>query len=204
MFNSLSGTITGKFPNTVYLENNGIEWELFVPDSALDALPAVGQSAKIYTWLLHREDSMKIFGFSSVSERRLFLDLLKVDGVGAKGAVKILSNISGVQLAAALDEGNLAALEKIPGIGKKTAGKMLLALKGKLSIDDSIAVRTVKSSAYSDVVDSLVNMGYDKKNCETVIEELSAKLACDEEFKAKDRQGKEELLFKRALVALAR
>ena len=74
MFNSLSGTITGKFPNTVYLENNGIEWELFVPDSALDALPAVGQSAKIYTWLLHREDSMKIFGFSSVSERRLILD----------------------------------------------------------------------------------------------------------------------------------
>ena len=78
------------------MKNNGIEWELFVPDSALDALPAVGQSAKIYTWLLHREDSMKIFGFSSVSERRLFLDLLKVDGVGAKGAVKILSNISAV------------------------------------------------------------------------------------------------------------
>ena len=204
MFNSLTGTITGKLPNTLYLETNGIEWDLYVPDSTLDALPPVGQTAKVYTWLLHREDSMKIFGFASAKERMLFLDLLKVDGVGAKGAVKILSNISGSQLVAALDDGNLAALEKIPGVGKKTAGKMLLALKGKISLDDTVTVRTVKTNVYSDVIDSLVNMGYDKKNCEVVIDEIVSSFASDEEFKAKNSQEKEEVIFKRALVALAR
>ena len=204
MFNSLTGTITGKMPNTLYLETNGIEWDLFVPDSTLDALPPVGQVAKVYTWLLHREDSMKLFGFASAKERMLFLDLLKVDGVGAKGAVKILSNISGSQLVSALDEGNLAALEKIPGVGKKTAGKMLLALKGKISFDDTVTVRTVKTNAYADVIDSLVNMGYEKKNCEFVIDEIVSGLSSDEGFKAKDRKEKEDLIFKRALVALAR
>lgn len=204
MFNSLTGTITSKMPNSLFLETNGIEWDLFVPDSTLDSLPPVGQTAKVYTWLLHREDSMKIFGFASPKERSLFLDLLKVDGVGAKGAVKILSNISGPQLVAALDDGNLAALEKIPGVGKKTAGKMLLALKGKISIDDTVTVRTVKTNAYSDVIDSLVNMGYEKKNCEIVIDELVSVLASDESFSLKEKAEKEELLFKRALVALAR
>ena len=204
MFNSLTGTITSKMPNSLFLETNGIEWDLFVPDSTLDSLPPVGQTAKVYTWLLHREDSMKIFGFASPKERSLFLDLLKVDGVGAKGAVKILSNISGPQLVAALDDGNLAALEKIPGVGKKTAGKMLLALKGKISIDDTVTVRTVKTNAYSDVIDSLVNMGYEKKNCEIVIDELVTVLASDESFSLKEKAEKEELLFKRALVALAR
>ncbi len=204
MFNSLTGTITGKMPNTLYLETNGIEWDLFVPDSTLDALPPIGQVAKVYTWLLHREDSMKLFGFASAKERMLFLDLLKVDGVGAKGAVKILSNISGSQLVSALDEGNLAALEKIPGVGKKTAGKMLLALKGKISLDYTVTVRTVKTNAYADVIDSLVNMGYEKKNCELVIDEIVSGLSSDEGFKAKDRKEKEDLIFKRALVALAR
>lgn len=204
MFNSLTGTITAKLPNTVYLEMNGIEWSIYVPDTSLDALPSVGNTAKIYTWMLHREDSMKLFGFASEKERSLFLDLLKVDGIAAKGAIKILSNISGDQLVSALDEGNLAALEKIPGVGKKTAGKMLLALKGKISVDDSVTVRTVKTNAYSDVVDSLVNMGYERKNCETTIDELVATLANDESFKNSDKSGKEEIIFKRALIALAR
>src|SRR5574344_2990589 len=111
MFNSLTGTITGK-------------------------LPAVGETGRIYTWMQHTDVLMVLYGFASTSDRALFLDLLKVDGIGPKGALKIMSNVSPSELTAVLDSGNLAALEKIPGVGKKTAGKMLLQLKGKLTIQE--------------------------------------------------------------------
>ena len=90
MFNSLSGIITGKLPNTVYIDTHGIEWAVTVPGSTLDSLPPVGQNGKIYTYLVHTEDLMSLYGFASAEERQLFLDLLKVDGIGPKGAVKIL------------------------------------------------------------------------------------------------------------------
>ena len=74
----------------MYLETSGIEWDIAVPDSALDVFPPVGSEARVYTWLLHREDTMKIFGFPTPQDRALFLDLLKVDGVGSRGALKIM------------------------------------------------------------------------------------------------------------------
>ncbi len=205
MFNSLSGTVTGKFPNTVYLETHGIEWDITVPDSTLDALPPVGQSARVYVWMYVREDMLKLFGFATVKERDLFFDLLKVDGVGAKGAVKILSNISGAQLVQALDSGNVAALEKVPGVGKKTAAKMLLALKGKLTLDDSGTgtVRSSRSNAFADVIASLSNMGYDRRDCEQTVDRIAAALADDQDFMSKNREGREEEIFRRALVDLA-
>lgn len=205
MFNSLTGTITEKLPNALYLETHGIEWDLCVSNSTLDALPPVGQTAKVFTWLFHREDQMKLFGFATSNERSIFFDLLKVDGIGAKGAIKILSNISSSQLVSALDDGNLDVLQKIPGIGKKTAGKMLLALKGKISLDDeTTVVRVSKNSAFADVIESLVNMGYDRRDCEQVVHEISTFLASDKEFSEKGREGKEEMIFRRALVDLAR
>lgn len=205
MFNSLTGTITGKMPNALYLETHGIEWDICVPDSTLNALPPVGQTGKVFTWLLHREDQMKLFGFATARERSLFFDLLKVDGIGAKGAVKILSNISESQLLSALDDGNLTVLQKIPGIGKKTAGKMLLALKGRLSLEeDSSVIRVSKNNAFADVIESLVNMGYERRDCEQTVHEIADSLATDADFNEKGREGKEEILFRRALVDLAR
>ena len=206
MFNSLTGTITGKFPNTVYLDTHGIEWDISVPDSTLDSLPPVGQTGRVYTWLYHREDMMKLYGFASVKERNLFFDLLKVDGVGAKGAVKILSNIAGAQLVEALDSGNIAALEKVPGVGKKTAAKMMLALKGRLTLDSSIpgqSSRSGKNTEFSDVITSLSNMGYDRRECEQTVDRIVAELVSDAVFAGKNREGKEEQLFRRALVELA-
>ena len=119
MFNSLFGTITAKFPQTVYLETNGIEWELSVPDTSVDTLPHVGEQARVYTWLLHREDSMKLFGFASAEDRALFLDLLKVDGVGPKGALKILSSVSSNELVNVLDGGDVGGLRKFPASAKR-------------------------------------------------------------------------------------
>ena len=94
MFNSLTGIITAKFPKQVFLDTNGIEWDLCVPDSNLDMLSPVGNEARIFTWLQHTDQLMAIYGFASADERSLFMDLLKVDGVGPKGALKIMSSVS--------------------------------------------------------------------------------------------------------------
>ena len=139
MFNSTTGIITYKFSQTLCIQNHGLEWELTVPLTTLDALPPAGEETKVYTWLYHREDSMKLFGFATVNERAVFLDLMKVEGVGAKAAVRILSSISASELAAVLDFEDMARLEKIPGVGKKTAQKMMLTLKGKLNLEESSA-----------------------------------------------------------------
>ena len=204
MFNSIKGIITGKFPKQIFLENNGIEWDICIPDTNLQMLPPVGTEAKIYTWLQHTDISMNLYGFSSDSERNLFLDLLKVDGVGPKGAVKIMSSVSSCELTTILENGDLGLLEKIPGVGKKTAGKMLLALKGKLTVSDSVTtIRVPTNSPYADVISSLVSMGYDKKLVEQKIAELSEVLISDSSFAEKNQKDKEDILFRRAIVELA-
>lgn len=205
MFNSLSGTITGKFPQKLFLENNGIEWDICVPDSSLEKISPVGQQGKVYTWLQHTDALMNLYGFASESERTLFFDLLKVDGIGPKGALKIMSNISSGDLAHILDSGDLDQLQKVPGVGKKTAAKMLLQLKGKLSLSDESSVVVAKASVpYSDVVEALSSMGYDKKNCESVVSKIASELEKDDSFGAKSKSEKEDSIFREALVEMAR
>ena len=202
MFNSLTGTITAKLPQCLHLETGGIEWDIAVPDSSLDAFPPVGSQGRVFTWLLHREDTMKLFGFVSNQERSLFLDLLKVDGVGAKGALKIMSGISPQQLSQALDSEDLAQLERLPGVGKKTAQKMMLALKGKLSFGETAPSRqTAATTRWQDVVQALADMGYDKRDCEVVLSRLEQELS--QELQGKTPSQQEELLFRKAIVELA-
>ncbi|MBP5283574.1 MAG: Holliday junction branch migration protein RuvA [Treponema sp.] len=202
MFNSISGTITAKFPKQLFLENNGIEWDLCVPDSNLDMLGTVGSEAKVYTWLQHTDTSMALYGFANADERSVFLDLLKVEGVGPKGAVKIMSSVSSRELMNVLESGEVGLLEKIPGVGKKTAGKMMLTLKGKLTLqNDETTVKLPKASPYSDVIDSLVSMGYDRKLTEQKIAQLSAQF--NAELNSKNQKEREEFLFRTAIVELA-
>ncbi len=207
MYNSLTGIITAKLPQTIYLQIGGVEWDLMVPDTVLDSLPNVGDEAKIFTWLYHKEDSMRLFGFSSIIERSVFIDLMKVDGVGPKAAIKILSSITANELVETLNTDDMARLEKISGIGKKTAQKMMLALKGKLHLEDGTSsstssARTTQASPWEDVVLALVNMGYEKKQCEQAISRLLDELKTDDDFNAKNRAGQEEVLFRRAIVDL--
>ena len=190
MFNSITGIITGKFPKQVFIDTNGVEWDLCVPDSNLDMLGPAGTEAKIYTWLQHTDQIMTLFGFASRDERDVFLDLLKVDGVGPKGAVKIMSSVSSTRLMDILERGDLEMLEKIPGVGKKTAGKMILTLKGKLRLSESAAssAATGVASPYSDVVTSLAGMGYDKKMVEQKLAQLVEVLTNDSDFAGKARK----------------
>lgn len=163
MFNSLNGIITGKFPQKLYIDTHGIEWDVTCPDSALEKLPDVGSEGRVFVWMQHTDNLMNLYGFASDRDRSLFFDLLKVDGIGPKGAVKIMNNISTDQMISILENGDLGLLEKVPGVGKKTAAKMLLQLKGKLSLESETSVTVKKtSSPFADVINALVDMGYDK------------------------------------------
>lgn len=207
MFNSISGRITAKLPNTVYLENSGLEWDLAVSGWTLDALPPVGQSAQVFTWLYHREDLMRMYGFASAAERSLFLDLTKVEGIGPKQALRILSSLSPEQLEAALDGEDLAVLESAPGIGRKTAQKMILSLKGKLTHPVSArAAEKRENLIWPEIVTALTGMGYDKRQAADAVASAAASLAsargCSVQALTETGETEKEI-FRRALVSLA-
>lgn len=205
MFNSLTGTVSGKGPQKIFIDTHGIEWDITVSDSALDRFPPVGESAKVYTWMQHTDQLMTLFGFFSESERTLFFDLLKVDGIGPKAAMKILGNIQASDLAKILDSGDLESLQKVPGVGKKTAAKMLLQLKGKLHLeeDSSASVPAKQAVPYEDVVAGLVSMGYDRKIAEQAVSSVSRRAGEDEKFAAYSEKEREDYVFRQSLVELA-
>lgn len=202
MLNSIYGTVTGKNSKQLFLENNGIEFDICMPDTNLEVIGNTGTLAKVYVWLQHNENVLALYGFSSIEERSIFLDLLKVDGVGPKGAVKIMSSVSSSRLEEILESGDTGLLEKIPGVGKKTAGKMMLALKGKLSLSqDSHTVQIPKQTPFGDLILSLTSMGYDKKAVEQTVYEISSSL--ETELSGKSQKEKEDFIFRKAIIALS-
>ena len=205
MFNSLTGVVTGKFPQKLFIETNGIEWDVTVPDTSLEKIPSVGIKGRVFVWMQHTENLMSLFGFATENERALFFDLLKVDGIGPKGAVKIMSNIS-VAALAEIDSGDVDALKKVPGVGPKTAGKIILSLKGKLSFvsNEKISSAVRKNNAYADVIDALVSMGYDRAKAEDAVSKISSELQSDEKFSLLSQNAKEDSVFKKSILELAR
>jgi len=193
MFNSLRGIITEKTADALFLLTGGIEWEISVPAIDLGKLPAAGNEARIFTWLYHREDQMKLFGFSGNERRSAFLELLKVEGIGPKGALKILGGINQDDLEKALETEDLARLEAVPGLGKKTAQKMILALKGKL-----VQAKVIPVTPYGELAEALVGMGFDRKAAIDALAKAEAVLT-----EPGSTADKEKLLFKQAIVYLS-
>jgi Holliday junction DNA helicase RuvA len=176
MFNRIQGTLTGRSIDSVYILTGGVEWDIAVPARASALFGVVGDSVEVFVWLHHYEDGMKLFGFPSAAERALFLDLIKVEGIGPKQGLRILSGISPADLAAALDAGDLAALQRISGVGPKLAQKMVLALKGKL-IDTASGTDTPRTaSPWNDVVSALADMGFDRKAVEAAVRSNSGSI----------------------------
>ena len=199
MFNSVRGTITAKSSERVCIETGGIEWDIAVSENTSAALPAVGSEAKVFLWLYHREDAVRLFGFFAERERSAFLELQKVEGIGSKAAMKILSGITADELAAALQAADLSRLEKISGIGKKTAQKMLLSLQGKLTLDAVPSTpRAADASPWADVISALVSMGYDRRRCEEIVPALAAKTDS-----AASKEERENNIFRMALLELS-
>ena len=194
MFNSLYGTITEKRFDLLRVERNGLEWEFSVPARSIDDFGVVGAETRVFIYLLHREDQMRLYGFPSDRERALFLELIKVDGIGPKQAVKILSGIAAQELSRALEAEDLARLQQVPGLGAKTAQKLVFSLRGK--IPGKAAEEPV--GAWSDVVRALTDMGYDRKRVLETISRLSADMGST----ASGADAEQEL-FRRAIVELS-
>jgi Holliday junction DNA helicase RuvA len=193
MFNSIYGTITQKLSDSIYILSNGLEWDISAPGSDIEKLPRVGEEGRIFTWLLHREDQMKLYGFSSDERRITFLELLKVEGIGPRAALKILSGIDQNELEKALENEDIARLEAVPGLGKKTAQKMILALKGKL-----VKASVIPHTPYNDLAEALVNMGYDRRAAVEALAQAEKEIPAN--IKGTER---EKLLFKEAIVYLS-
>lgn len=192
MFNSVTGEITFKGDERLCLQTGGVEWDLTVSRRAIDKLPPVGQIARVYTHLLHREDSMRLYGFSDPAERGLFLDLQKVEGVGPRGALKVLSGVDRDTFARALENDDVDALSSLPGIGRKTAQKIILTLKGKLTP----ATESAGRSSEEDIATALVGMGFDRRTAKAAVT-AAAKSLSGKQMKGEDLERE---LFKRAVT----
>lgn len=204
MFNSLTGTITGKFSKQLLISTNGIEWSVCVPDSCLQEFGPVGGEGKVFTYLNHYENGMDLYGFATNEERNLFFDLLKVDGIGPKAAIKIMSSVNVSELISVLEAGEVSVLEKIPGVGKKTAAKMMLALKGKLTMPETETIVVKKENEFSVVVSSLCEMGYDRIEAEKAVAKIVTESSKEPDFVNKTQAEKEDSVFKKAIMEMAR
>lgn len=171
MYNSLTGKITEKGLNHLCLQIGGVEWLLNVSFNTLDKCN-IGEEKRILTYLQHKEDGMTLFGFATNDERILFMDLVKVNGVGPKAAQKILSGIKPSEFISCLENEDVDRLTKVPGLGKKTAQKIVLALKGKLKLEDDVVKETSGDSVNKEILDSLIAMGFDKKKAKTALQDV--------------------------------
>lgn len=168
MYSFISGIIEDKLENLVVIEQNGIGYEIFVSTNTLSNLPNVGEYAKIYTYLHVREDAFQLYGFLSKEEKKLFLELITVSGVGSKMALVILSSLSVQNLISCIVSGDVKTLSQAKGVGKKTAERIILELKGKLGelntalISDFSALSGATSTACDEACELLVNMGLSK------------------------------------------
>ncbi|HWR11619.1 MAG TPA: Holliday junction branch migration protein RuvA [Rectinemataceae bacterium] len=174
MFNRILGLLSGRSAGSIFVLTGGIEWDIAIPARAAGLFGPTGGQTEVFVWLHHYEDGMKLFGFPSEHERAIFLDLMKVEGIGPKQALKVLSGISPTDLALALEAGNLAALQKISGVGPKLAQKMVLALKGRLVELGSGENPPAAASPWNDVVSALADMGFDRKSVEASVRKHSA------------------------------
>jgi len=194
MYNSIRGIITEKSADTLHIETGGIEWDIAIPATDLSTLPPAGETGRVFTWLYHKEDQMRLFGFADETRRSTFLELLKVEGIGPRGALKIMGGIGQTELETALENEDLGRLEAVPGLGKKTAQKMLLALKGKLAFSRA----TTAAGPYAELTEALIEMGYDKRQAVQALTQAENDLPAN-----LNGAEKEQELFKRAIVLLA-
>jgi holliday junction DNA helicase RuvA len=166
----LQGRLLAKHPPQVVLDVAGVGYEVDVPMSTFYTLPATGEPVTLYTHLVVREDAHTLYGFATMEERAAFRQLIRISGVGARTALSVLSGLSVndlVQSVAAQDHGRLT---KIPGIGKKTAERLLLELRGKFA-DSGI---TSPPDHGSDVLNALLALGYSDKEARAAMRELPA------------------------------
>ena len=185
MIGRLTGLIAEKNPPQIVLDLNGVGYELDVPMSTFYNLPASGEKVTLLTHFAVREDGHFLYGFLTDAERFAFRQLLKVSGIGARTALSVLSGLSVNDLAAAVAQQELGRLIKIPGIGKKTAERLLLELKGKLADTlGGISLRTAVDDAKQDISNALLALGYNEKEAAAAMKALPADIGTSDGIRA--------------------
>lgn len=171
MIASLTGIVSYKEPSSVVVEVGGIGYQLAVPVSTLTALPAVNEQVRLHTFQYVREDTLALFGFLTVAEKDLFSQLLGVSGIGPKVALAILSVASVADIKAAIAAGDTAFISSVPGIGKKTAERVVVDLRDKMGP----ATFETTTTGHADVVEALVGLGYSAKEARQAVQQVSEK-----------------------------
>jgi len=183
MIGKLSGTLIEKNPPQVLVDCQGVGYEVDVPMSSFYNLPAVGEKVSLLTHFVVREDAQILYGFGSSEERAAFRQLIKISGVGPRMALGVLSGMSVAELAQAITLQEAGRLVKIPGIGKKTAERLLLELKGKMGADLGPATATAADSTQNDILQALVALGYSDKEAALSLKALPAGVSVSEGIK---------------------
>lgn len=174
MIGRLSGILLEKNPPQLLIDCQGVGYEVGVPMSTFYNLPALGEKVVLLTHLAVREDAHLLYGFASVEERNVFKELIKISGVGARTALAILSGMSVPDLVQAVTLQESGRLTRVPGIGKKTAERLLLELKGKLGADLGTAGVAAQGDAGSDIMNALLALGYSEKEAVLALKQVPA------------------------------
>jgi len=182
MIGRLTGTLADKAPPQVVLDVGGVGYEVDVPMSTFYNLPAVGQRITLLTHLVVREDAHLLYGFATAPERATFRLLIRISGIGPRTALAILSGLSVNELAQAVSRQDSNRLTKVPGIGKKTAERLLLELKDKLAQDLS-GPASVAGDIQADIVQALLALGYNEREASAALKNLPPDVAVEEGIK---------------------
>jgi len=183
MIGRLSGTLLAKAPPQVLLDVQGIGYELDVPMSTFYNLPGLGEPVVLLTHFVVREDAQLLFGFLTVAERGTFRELTRISGVGPRTALAILSGLSVTELAQAVSRQDGARLVKVPGIGKKTAERLLLELKGRLGPDLAPSGSAPLDDAQADITQALLALGYNEREALAALKALPPGVGVSEGIK---------------------
>jgi Holliday junction DNA helicase RuvA len=183
MIGRLSGILLEKNPPQLLIDCNGVGYEIDVPMSTFYNLPGMGEKVVLLTHLAVREDAHLLYGFGTVEERNVFKQLIKISGVGARTALSILSGMSVADLSQAVTLQEAGRLTKVPGIGKKTAERLLLELKGKLGADLGAIGGVVRSDATADISNALLALGYSDKEAMLALKQVPAGTGVSEGIK---------------------
>jgi Holliday junction DNA helicase RuvA len=184
MIGKLTGTLLEKNPPQILLDCHGVGYEVDVPMSTFYHLPASGEKLSLLTHFVVREDAQILYGFATAGEREAFRQLIKISGVGPRTALAVLSGLSVADLAQAVSTQETGRIVKVPGIGKKTAERLLLELKGKLGAElDQPAGGVVRSDAQSDIQQALMALGYNEKDASAALKALPADVGVAEGIK---------------------
>lgn len=171
MLGRLQGTLAEKNPPQVLVDCHGVGYEVDVPMSTFYNLPALGDKVTLLTHFVVREDAQILYGFATAGEREAFRQLIKISGVGPRTALSVLSGMSVADIAQAVTAQDAGRLVKVPGIGKKTAERLLLELKGKFGADLGVGA-SVTSDAQADILQALMALGYSDKEAAATLKTL--------------------------------